>query len=136
MGRKKKEDSVQPAKNPKGASKKKEPKKVGVFDLESDILTIDQVKAKLLKKAKKSGSISQDEIFDATTDYDLDDSAIDELYNFFDENNIRVLTGEEDEEDVGTSLDELDDADINLDEILDDLDEGLDEDFDFSEDEE
>ncbi len=133
MGRKKKEDSVQPAKSVKGATKKKsEPKKVGVYDLDSDILTIEQVKAKLLKKAKKTGTISQDEIFDATNDYELDDSAIDELYGFFDANNIRVLTGEEDDEDMGESLDEIDDSEINLDENLDDLDEG----FDFSEDEE
>ena len=128
MGRKKKEETIAVEAKPaqKGSKKtaKKETMKV--------VKTLDQVKAELLKKAKPSGTIDQADIFEAISHYDLDDDAMEELISFFEDNEIEVLYGDEDdEEEESTSLDEIESDDVSLDE---DPDESflLDDDEDIS----
>ncbi len=120
-----------PRKNPEEATAKK----VVTY---SDIPTLKQVENKLLKKAIKNGNtINQQEIFDATEKYELDDDLVEELMIFFETNDVTVKTGLEDDEDEleEKDLDELDDSNINLDEnVEDDLSE-LDEDLSEIEDE-
>ncbi len=98
----------------------------------SDIPTLKQVEQKLLKKAIKNGNvIEQQEVFDATEKYELEDELVEELMSFFEENDVTVNTGLEDDEDEieEEDLDELDDSNINLDEdiydVLSELDKEL-----------
>ena len=97
-----------------------------------DIETIDQIKARLLKKAKAQGYIDQSEIYDELNNYELDEDALVDLISFFQENDVEVVSEDDESED---SLDDIDDSKINLDE---DPDAGLlddDEDFSSEEDE-
>ena len=121
MGRKKKEETVE-AKPAKKAKKKETVKAVKSFD---------QVKEELLKKAKASGKIGQQEIFDAINHYDLDDDAMEDLISFFENNGIEVIYGDDDEEEEEATIDELESDDVSLEE---DPDESflLDDDEDIS----
>ena len=136
MGRKPKQSQpVEVVKKPRGRPRKtleeqivpekknKAKKEALEFD---EIPTLDQIKAKLLKKAKAQGYIDQSEIYDQLSDYELDEDAVVELINFFQEKEIQVIS--EDDEEEEDSLDDIDEKDINLDEdpdagLLDD-DEG------------
>ena len=136
MGRKPKNPQpVEQVKKPRGRPRKTleeqiaptKKKKVAKESLDMDeIPTLDQIKAKLLKKAKAQGYIDQSEIYDnELSDYELDEDAVVELINFFHENDIEVISEDEDEED---SLDDIDDSKINLNEdpdvgLLDDDEE-------------
>ena len=121
MGRKKKEETVE-VKPAKKAKKKETVKAVKSFD---------QVKEELLKKAKASGKIGQQEIFDAINHYDLDDDAMEDLISFFENNGIEVIYGDDDEEEEEATIDELESDDVSLEE---DPDESflLDDDEDIS----
>jgi len=82
-----------------------------------DIKTLGEIEKSLLKKCKKDGFISQGEIYDALNNYELDDSAIDELIAFFAENKIDVVNEEEEEEE---KEEEFDESKINFNEQDDD----------------
>ncbi len=83
-----------------------------------EISSVDEIKQELLKKAKENDNyLDQSEIYDALSKYDMDDSLIDDLINFFRENNVEVSTDEEEVEE------EIDDSNIELDE------DNLDDDF-------
>ena len=118
------------------AKKETSSKKVKDIDLDDsgDILTIDQVKANLLKEAKKEGTIDQSDIYEAFASYDLDDDAINDLISFFSKSGVEVTNEEAEDNDGG--LDDIDDSDINLSEEPDDEDlydeeeAGLQEDID------
>ena len=102
-----------------------------------EIETLDQIKARLLKKAKGQGYIDQSEIYDEINNYELDEDALVDLINFFQENDVEVITEDEEESD---SLDDIDDSNIDLskdpdDDLLDDdeaytSDEDVDADLD------
>ena len=134
MGRKKKEVAVEVAEEAKpkkrgrpkvseGAAsapkikldKKKKVK--SIYDDDGEILSIDDIKQSLLKKAKSSGIIDQSDIYDALSQFELDDDTISDLINFFKDNGIEVIS---DEDDSDEDFEEFDESKMNLDEEPDD----------------
>ena len=83
-----------------------------------DLKTLQQIEQQLLKKSKSSGSIEQSDIYDALNSYELDDSAIDELMDFFKANNVEVITDDEDLD--SEEEEEFDESKMNLSEDPDD----------------
>ena len=107
------EEQIVPPKKPKKAKRIAEPQ---------EIETIEEIKVRLLKKAKAQGYIDQSEIYDELNNYELDEDALIDLISFFKENDVDVITDEEEE---GDSLDDIDDSNIDLskdpdDDLLDD----------------
>ena len=90
-----------------------------IYDDDGEILSLDDIKNSLLKKAKSSGILDQSDIYDAFSQYELDDDTIVDLMNFFREKGIEVISDEEDED---ADLDDFDESKINLDEEPDDDD--------------
>ena len=134
MGRKKKEEAVAVETAPKkrgrpkvseGAQtapriKKNEKKKKvkTILDDDGEILSLDDIKNSLLKKAKSSGIIDQSDIYDALSQFELDDDTISDLITFFKDNGIEVISDEE--EDSDEDFEDFDESKINLDEEPDD----------------
>ena len=132
MGRKKKEEAVVVEEKPKKRGRPKvsegaasspklkldKKKKVKtIYDDDGEILSLDDIKNSLLKKAKSSGIIDQSDIYDALNQFDLDDDTILDLINFFKDNGIEVIS---DEEDDNEDFEEFDESKMNLDEEPDD----------------
>ncbi len=133
MGRKKKEEAVEAeVKQPKKRGRPKvsegaasspkikldKKKKVKtIYDDDGEILSLDDIKNSLLKKAKSSGIIDQSDIYDALSQFELDDDTILDLINFFKDNGIEVIS---DEEDDNEDFEEFDESKMNLDEEPDD----------------
>ena len=101
----------------KAPKAKKADKKAASKMSAEDIKTLGEIEKSLLKKCKKDGFISQSEIYDALNNYELDDTAIDELIAFFAENKIDVVNEEEEEEE---KEEEFDESKINFNEEDDD----------------
>ena len=136
MGRKKKEATgvaVETAPKKRGRPKVSEgassspklkldkKKKVkSIYDDDGEILSIDDIKESLLKKAKNSGILDQSDIYDALSQFDLDDDTVLDLMNFFKEKGIEVISDEEDEGDE--DFEDFDESKMNLDEEPDDDD--------------
>ena len=74
--------------------------------------TFDQVKERLLKKGQEEGSLDQKEIFDAISYFDLSDSDIENLLEYFEDNNIEIIDHSDDIDDVIHEKKDLDDASI------------------------
>lgn len=112
------------AKKAKKPTKAKEVKsKVSDVDFDDDIETIDEIKKRLLKKAKEEeNTIEQSEIAEATERYDLTDEDIQGLINYFQSNGVKVVNDDDEAE--------IDDIDFNVDSNDDDLllDDYIDED--------
>ncbi|MBS7526743.1 RNA polymerase sigma factor RpoD [Fusibacter paucivorans] len=96
----------------------------------------ETVKA-LIKKGKKQGSLTIEEIQEKLSEFELDKDQIDEIYEAFSDMNITVITNSEDSDDDEDDEDEdLDDIDIedldeledleNIDEDIDDIDDDID----------
>ena len=132
MGRKKKEETVVVEQAPKKRGRPKvsegaasapkikldKKKKVKtIYDDDGEILSIDDIKNSLLKKAKSSGIIDQSDIYDALSQFDLDDDTVADLINFFKENGVEVIS---DDEDADEDFEEFDESKMNLDEEPDD----------------
>ena len=131
MGRKKKETAeavVETAPKKRGRPKVSEgaksspkldkKKKVkSIYDEDGEILSLDDIKNSLLKKAKSSGIIDQSDIYDALSPYDIDDDTVVDLINFFKENGVEVISDEEDDDE---DFEDFDESKINLDEEPDD----------------
>ena len=132
MGRKKKEETVVAEQAPKKRGRPKvsegaasapkikldKKKKVKtIYDDDGEILSIDDIKNSLLKKAKSSGIIDQSDIYDALSQFDLDDDTVADLINFFKENGVEVIS---DEDDADEDFEEFDESKMNLDEEPDD----------------
>ena len=134
MGRKKKEEAAVEAevKQPKKRGRPKvsegaasspkikldKKKKVKtIYDDDGEILSLDDIKNSLLKKAKSSGIIDQSDIYDALSQFELDDDTILDLINFFKENGIEVIS---DEEEDNEDFEDFDESKMNLDEEPDD----------------
>ena len=132
MGRKKKEETVAVETAPKKRGRPKvsegaasapkikldKKKKVKtIYDDDGEILSIDDIKKSLLKKAKSSGIIDQSDIYDALSQFDLDDDTVADLINFFKENGVEVIS---DEDDADEDFEEFDESKMNLDEEPDD----------------
>ena len=120
MGRKKATETLEEPNKAKAAKKAtKATKKKG----DESIKTLEEVEKALLKKCKKDGFINQSEIYDALNEYELDDDAVEKLVAFFAENEIEVLTTDEDEEDEEDKEEEFDESKISFDENADDDDD-------------
>ena len=132
MGRKKKEETVVVEQAPKKRGRPKvsegaasapkikldKKKKVKtIYDDDGEILSIDDIKLSLLKKAKSSGIIDQSDIYDALSQFDLDDDTVADLINFFKENGVEVIS---DDDDADEDFEEFDESKMNLDEEPDD----------------
>ncbi len=61
----------------------------------NEIKTIDDRKKELLELGKKNGYITYEQLANSLKGLDLDADALDDLYNFFNENNITVVSEEE-----------------------------------------
>ena len=94
----------------------KKKKVKSIYDDDGEILSLDDIKNSLLKKAKSSGLIDQSDIYDALNQFDLDDDTISDLINFFKENGIEVISDEEEDED----FEDFDESKMKLDEEPDD----------------
>ena len=79
--------------------------------------TFDQVKERLLKKGQEEGSLDQKEIFDAISYFDLSDSDIENLLEYFEDNNIEIIDHSDDIDDVIDEKKDPDDASI-MDSVL------------------
>ena len=132
MGRKKKEETVVVEQAPKKRGRPKvsegaasapkikldKKKKVKtIYDDDGEILSLDDIKNSLLKKAKSSGIIDQSDIYDALSQFDLDDDTVADLINFFKDNGVEVIS---DDEDADEDFEEFDESKMNLDEEPDD----------------
>ena len=123
MGRKKKvvevEETPKKKKVPAKAAEK-EPAKRGrgrpAKAKTAEIQSLEDIEKALLKKCKKDGFINQSEIYDALNNYELDDDAIDSLMAFFQDNEIEVISADEDEEEEEEVEEEFDESKISFDE--------------------
>ena len=107
------EEQLTPPKPTKKPKKSAEPR---------EIETLDEIKERLMKKAKAQGYIDQSEIYDELNNYELDEDNLIELISFFQQSDVEVITDDEEEE---SSLDDIDDSNIDLskdpdDDLLDD----------------
>ena len=102
---------------PSSPKLEKKKKVKSIYDDDGEILSLDDIKNSLLKKAKSSGIIDQSDIYDALNQFDLDDDTIADLINFFKENGIEVISDEEDEDE---DFEDFDESKMNLDEEPDD----------------
>lgn len=84
---------------------KKKPLKA-IYDEDGEILSLDEIKANLLKKAKAAGSIDQSDIYDTLSPFDVDDETLVDLINFFKESGIEVVVDTEEEEEFEEDFDE------------------------------
>ena len=123
MGRKKKVVEVEETPKKKKAPAKaaeKEPAKRGrgrpAKAKTAEIQSLEDIEKALLKKCKKDGFINQSEIYDALNNYELDDDAIDSLMAFFQDNEIEVISADEDEEEEEEAEEEFDESKISFDE--------------------
>ncbi len=90
-----------------------------IYDDDGEILSLDDIKASLLKKAKNSGILDQSDIYDALSQFELDDDTIVDLMNYFKEKGIEVISDEDDNDD---DFEDFDESKMNLDEEPDDDD--------------
>ncbi len=77
----------------------------------ADLETLDQIKERLLKKGQEEGHLDQKEIFDATNHLDLSDIDIENLLEFFTDNNIDINDNSEDDADDDNI--DIDEAKLN-----------------------
>ena len=92
----------------KDATKKVAKKKVNeIVDENGEIISVDEIKNQLLKKAKKDGTIDQSEIMEAFSQFDLDDETLQDIISFFGKQKGIELTNDDAEDE------EIDDIDIS-----------------------
>ena len=106
------------------SKKPKAKRKTTLEDIDGTIMPIEDVEKMLLKRAKAQGkTIDQSEIYDSLSNFEIDDDTLEQILEFFAENNIHVITEEEDEDE---DLDDIDESKINMSENFeDDFDEDL-----------
>jgi RNA polymerase primary sigma factor len=86
----------------------------------------ETVKA-LIKKGKKQGSLTIEEIQEKLSEFELDKDQIDEIYEAFSDMDITIVTDSEDSDDEDEELDDIDLEDLDELEDLDDIDEDIDD---------
>ncbi len=79
-----------------------------------EIKTLDERKEILLEKGRNDGYITFEQLADALKGLDVDTDALDELYNFFIDNGIDVVTPEEADENTKDKKDKKDDKEIKI----------------------
>lgn len=85
----------------------------------NEIKTFEERKSELVKKGKERGFITYEELASSLKGLDLDSDSLDELYNLFNENNIAIVS-EDDDESGGADKLLLDDNDITKDLTIND----------------
>jgi len=85
----------------------------------NEIKTFEERKVELVKIGKEKGFITYEELANALKGLDLDADALDDLYNLFNENNIAIVSGEDNDEEGGDKL-LLDDNDLTKDLTIND----------------
>ena len=108
------------ASSPKLNLNKKKKKVKNIYDDDGEILSLDDIKASLLKKAKNSGILDQSDIYDALSQFELDDDTIIDLMNYFKEKGVEVISDDEDDSD--DDFEDFDESKMNLDEEPEDDD--------------
>jgi len=96
----------------------KKAKKTKLYDEDGNILSIDDLKEDLLKRAKKEGTIDQYEIMEAFAPFDLDDETLQDIIAFFAKQKGIELTNDDEEEE---ELDDIDVSKINPEDLDDDF---------------
>ena len=86
----------------------------------NEIKTFEERKIELVKIGKEKGFITYEELASALKGLDLDADALDDLYNLFNENNIAIVSAEDNDEDAGGEKLLLDDSDITKDLTIND----------------
>ena len=84
----------------------------------NEIKTFDERKEELVKLGKEKGQITYEELANSLKGLELTSEELDELYNLFSENNIRIVSEDDDEEEGETLL--LDDNAITKDLTIND----------------
>ncbi|NLB49047.1 MAG: RNA polymerase sigma factor RpoD [Erysipelotrichia bacterium] len=118
------------ASTPKLSSNKKKTLKT-IYDEDGEIISLDEIKNNLLKRAKSIGCIEQSDIYDALNPFDVDDETIIDLINFFKDKGVEVVVDDEDDEEI--SDEDFDESKAALE---DDDTEFLDEDSELDDEEE
>ncbi len=93
-------------------------------------ISLDSLKALLLDKSNRNGFITQEDIDEIMTKYELDDQTADELLNYIQDAKIEIRDDVLDEIEA-ENIDLADLEDINLDDELDSLDMEDNQDLDF-----
>ena len=73
----------------------------------NEIKSFEERKKELVKQGKSKGFITYEELANALKGLDLDSDALDELYNTFNENNIAIVSEEDDAAAGGDSVDRI-----------------------------
>jgi RNA polymerase primary sigma factor len=84
----------------------------------NEIKTFDERKEELLKKGKEKGSITYEELASSLKGLELTSEELDELYNLFSDNNIKIISEDDSEDDGDVIL--LDDNAITKDLTIND----------------
>ena len=80
-----------------------------------EIKTFEERKKELIEMGKKKGSITYEELAEKLKNLDLDADSLDDLYNALSENNIKVVSeNEDDDEDPSTTSNELLTKDLTI----------------------
>ena len=86
----------------------------------NEIKTFDERKLELVKIGKEKGFITYEELANALKGLDLDADSLDDLYNLFNENNIAIVSAEDNEDDASGDKLLLDDSDLTKDLTIND----------------
>ena len=73
----------------------------------NEIKSFEERKKELVKKGKAKGFITYEELANSLKGLELDSDALDELYNVFNENNIAIVSEDEDASQGGESIDKI-----------------------------
>lgn len=93
----------------KETSKKSAPKKAAPSKKRNneELATLAEIEAKLLKKAKANGnSLDQSDIYDVLGLYEIDDDVINDLMEYFKNQNVEVISEDAEEEEEEVEFDE------------------------------
>ena len=88
----------------------------------NEIKTFEERKSELVKKGKEKGFITYEELANTLKGLELDSDSLDELYNLFNENNIAVVSDDDENGDSNGNIEKilLDDNDITKDLTIND----------------
>ncbi len=73
----------------------------------NEIKSFEERKKELVKQGKSKGFITYEELANALKGLELDSDALDELYNVFNENNIAIVSEDEDASQGGEAIDKI-----------------------------
>ena len=139
MGRPKKVVEEKPTSKTKAAKPEKKAKASASKKRSTETLaTLAEIEAKLLKKAKNNdNSLEQSDIYDALSDYELDDDVVNDLIEYFAKQKIEVISADDDElededdEDFDESKMSLESMEEDEDDFYSENEEGAEEEIDF-----